>query len=151
MRCRKSDSCIQIQNVSAWYTQITGEAGWTIKIFDQDQKINRWNDRWLRRHPKDFLTVIHIKFPETMMVPGGMSNGEWCHEFSLFSRSLSINVDDYKGVLVSVVRPFLDRYREKRKTIHPTNKTLHRLIRPSRHKNERLAIFTITSLAKNVS
>lgn len=61
-----------------------------------------------------------------------------------FSRCLSINVDDYK--------PFFGgRNREKRKTVHPTNKTRQRLIRPRRHKNERITIFTITSPAQNVS
>ncbi|EFN87647.1 hypothetical protein EAI_01466, partial [Harpegnathos saltator] len=38
------------------------------KNFDQDQKINRRNDRWLCSHPTEVPRVMHTKFPATVMV-----------------------------------------------------------------------------------
>jgi len=46
------------------------------KNFDQDQKINRRNDRWLCADPSDVPRVMHTKFPATVMVLGVVSNKE---------------------------------------------------------------------------
>ncbi|XP_014484223.1 PREDICTED: uncharacterized protein LOC106749367 [Dinoponera quadriceps] len=44
------------------------------KNFDQDQKINRRNDRWLCADPSDVPRVMHTKFPATVIVLGAVSN-----------------------------------------------------------------------------
>ena len=46
------------------------------KNFDQDQKVNRRNDRWLCADPSEVPTVMHTKFPATVMVFGVVSNEE---------------------------------------------------------------------------
>ena len=44
------------------------------KNFDQDQKVNPRNDRWLCRDPSELPTVMHTKFPATVMVVGVVSS-----------------------------------------------------------------------------
>ena len=44
------------------------------KIFTQDQKTNRQNDRWLCSDPKDVPIVMHTKFPASVMVLGVISS-----------------------------------------------------------------------------
>lgn len=44
------------------------------KNFDQHQKVNQRNDRWLCSDLKDIPVVMHTKFPATMMLLGVLSN-----------------------------------------------------------------------------
>ena len=44
------------------------------KNFDQDQKINQRNDRWLCQDPADVPHIMHTKFPATVIVLDIVSN-----------------------------------------------------------------------------
>ena len=52
------------------------------KNFDQDQKVNRRNDRWLCVDPSEVPHVMHTKFPATVMVLGVVSNEGHVHPTS---------------------------------------------------------------------
>ena len=44
------------------------------KNFVQDQKVKRKNDRWLCKGPDEVMTVMHTKFPASVMVLGVVSS-----------------------------------------------------------------------------
>ena len=68
------------------------------KYFDQDQKINRRNDRWLCGDPSDVPHVMHTKFPATVMVLGVVSNEGHVIPLHFFAAT-------YTEVLEAVVKP----------------------------------------------
>lgn len=66
------------------------------KNFDQDQKVNRRNDRWLCKSPDEVPRVMHTKFPSTVMVLGVVSSeGDVMPPF-FFQRGLRVNAS-YQG------------------------------------------------------
>ena len=58
------------------------------KNFDQDQKVNQRNDRWLCADSTEVPTVMHTKFPATVMVFGVVSREGHIISSSLFSTGL---------------------------------------------------------------
>lgn len=78
------------------------------KNFDQDQKINRRNDRWLCSEPTEVPRVMHTKFPATVMVLGVVSNEGHVMPPHFFSQGLRVNAAAYIEVLESVVKPWID-------------------------------------------
>jgi len=73
------------------------------KNFDQDQKVNRRNDRWLCADPSEVPHVMHTKFPATVMVLGVMSNEGHVIPPHFFSQGLRMNAA-YIAVLEAVVK-----------------------------------------------
>lgn len=65
--------------------------------FDQNQKVNYKNDRWLLKGPKDVPTVMHIKFLSA----------------HLFLQGLRVNATDVKESFEALYREC-----EKRKIVH---------------------------------
>lgn len=78
------------------------------KNFDQDQKVNRRNDRWLCKSPDEVPRVMHTKFPSTVMVLGVVSSeGDVMPPF-FFQRGLRVNASEYIKVLEDTVKPWMD-------------------------------------------
>ncbi|XP_046868909.1 uncharacterized protein LOC124461437 [Drosophila willistoni] len=78
------------------------------KNFDQDQKINRRNDRWLCSNPTEVPVVMHTKFPATVMVLGVVSNKGHVMPPHFFSQGLRVNSAAYIEVLETVVKPWIE-------------------------------------------
>jgi inhibitor of nuclear factor kappa-B kinase subunit alpha len=78
------------------------------KNFDQDQKINRRNDRWICRDPEDVPIVMHTKFPASIMVLGVVSSDGDVMPPHFFETGLRLNADKYIDVLATVVKPWMD-------------------------------------------
>lgn len=91
------------------------------KNFDQSQNVNQ------------MLMVLEVVSDEVDVMPP-----------HFFPQGFRVNVTDYKVVL-KVVCEALDRGCEQRKTGYPPTKLYH-LTRPKQTKNERVGLFTITSL-----
>ena len=84
------------------------------KNFDQDQKINRRNDRWLCSNPTEVPRVMHTKFPATVMVLGVVSNEGHIMPPHFFQQGLRVNAVAYIEVLETVVKPWIDSVRGDR-------------------------------------
>lgn len=84
------------------------------KNFDQDQKVNRRNDRWLCNDPSEVPTVMHTKFPATVMVLGVVSNEGHVMPPHFFRQGLRVTSAAYIEVLDTVVKPWIDRVRNGR-------------------------------------
>ena len=78
------------------------------KNFIQDRKVNRQNDRWLCEDPSDVPTVMHSKFPASVMVLGVVSSEGHVMPPYFFPKGLRISADDYINVLSTVVKPWMD-------------------------------------------
>ena len=78
------------------------------KNFDQDQKVNRRNDRWLCSDPSEVPRVMHTKFPATVMVLGVVSNEGHVMPPHFFPQGLRVNSTAYIEVLKTVVKPWID-------------------------------------------
>lgn len=79
------------------------------KNFDQDQKVNRRNDRWLCQDPADVPHVMHTKFPATVMVLSIVSNKGDVMPPYFFEKGLRVNAEGYVAVLRDVVKPWIDQ------------------------------------------
>lgn len=78
------------------------------KNFVQDQKVNRRNDRWLCQTAGEVPTVMHTKFPASVMVLGVVSSeGDVMPPF-FFRQGLRVNAASYTEVLETVVKPWMD-------------------------------------------
>lgn len=84
------------------------------KNFDQDQKVNRRNDRWLCKYPDDVPRVMHTKFPATVMVLGVISSEGDVMPPHFFENGLRVNTDVYVKVLRDVVKPWMDAIADRR-------------------------------------
>ena len=84
------------------------------KNFDQDQKVNRRNDRWLCQDPEDVPHVMHTKFPATVMVLSVVSNQGDVMPPHFFKKGHRVNAEEYVKVLRDVVKPWIDRVAEGR-------------------------------------
>lgn len=95
------------------------------KSFDQDQKVNRRNDRCLCGDTKDVPKVMRTKFPAIVMILEVVSNKTDVMPPHFFPQGLRVNcANDKAGVDVGCVT--LNRECGQRKTVHlPTS-----LIRP---------------------
>ena len=78
------------------------------KNFDQDQKINRRNDRWLCKDPDEVPRIMHTKFPATIMVLGVVSSEGDVMPPHYFLKGQRVNAADYINVLRDVVKPWMD-------------------------------------------
>ena len=79
------------------------------KNFIQDRKVNRQNDRWLCEDPSDVPTVMHSKFPSSVMVLGVVSSEGDVMPPHFFVQGLRINADSYIETLATTVKPWMDR------------------------------------------
>ena len=79
------------------------------KNFDQDQKNNRRNDRWLCADPSEVPRVMHTKFPATVMVLGVVSSEGHVMPPYFFPQGLRVNAAGYLDVLKAVVKPWIDK------------------------------------------
>lgn len=77
------------------------------KNFVQDQKVNRRNDRWLCKGPDEVSTVMHTKFPASVMVLGVVSSEGDVMPPHFFSQGLRVNAAAYTEVLDRVVKPWV--------------------------------------------
>lgn len=77
------------------------------KNFDQDQKVNRKNDRY--SNSSEVPHVMHTKFPATVMVLGVVSSEEHVMSPHSFPQGLRVNAVGYIEVLETVVKPWIDR------------------------------------------
>ena len=84
------------------------------KNFDQDQKVNRTNDRWLCSDPTEVPTVMHTKFPSSVMVLGVVSNEGHVMPPHLFQEGIRVNAAGYIRVLETVVKPWIDQVAQGR-------------------------------------
>ena len=84
------------------------------KNFDQDQKVNRKNDRWLCSDPTEVPTVMHTKFPSSVMVLGVVSSEGHVMPPHFFQEGLRVNAAGYIRVLKTVVKPWIDRVAQGR-------------------------------------
>ena len=75
------------------------------KHFDQEQKINRRNDRCLCGDPSDVPHVVHTKFPGTVMVLEVVNNEGHVIPPHFFRQGLRMNSATYIEVLEAIVRP----------------------------------------------
>lgn len=78
------------------------------KNFDQDQKANRRNDRWLCKDPDDVPRVMHTKFPATIMILGVISSEGDVMPPYFFERGTKLTAAQYIQVLRDVVKPWMD-------------------------------------------
>jgi transposase len=78
------------------------------KIFSQDQKTNRQNDRWLCSDPKDVPIVMHTKFPASVMVLGVISSKGDVMPPHFFETGQRVNAKQYIEVLDTVVKPWME-------------------------------------------
>jgi len=74
------------------------------KNFDQDQKVNRRNDR-LCADPSEVPHVMHTKLPATVMVLEVVSNERHVMPSHFFPQGLRVNATAYIAVLEAVVKP----------------------------------------------
>ena len=79
------------------------------KNFNQDQKVNRKNNRWLASDRHEVPIVMSTKFPTTTMVLGVVSNEGDVMPPHFFAKGLKINTEEYLKVLKEVVKPWMDR------------------------------------------
>lgn len=79
------------------------------KNFDQDQKINSRNDRWLCKTIEDVPVVMRTKYPATVMVLGVVSSEGHVMQPYFFEKGARLNAERYVEVLKDVVKPWMDR------------------------------------------
>ena len=78
------------------------------KNFDQDQKVNRRNDRWICRSPEEVPVIMKTKFPLTIMVLGIISSDGDVMPPHFFEPGTRLTADSYVDVLTNVVKPWMD-------------------------------------------
>lgn len=79
------------------------------KNFDQDQKVNSRNDRWICKDPTEVPVVMHTKFPATVMVLGVISSEGDVMPPYFFEQGHRVNAVAYIHVLETVVKPWMDQ------------------------------------------
>lgn len=87
------------------------------KNFIQDRKVNRQNDRWICEDASDVPTVMHTKFPASVMVLGVVSSDGDVMPPYFFEQGLKINAAVYIHVLETVVKPWMDRVADGREYV----------------------------------
>jgi len=78
------------------------------KNFILDRKVNRHNNRWICEDPSDVPTVMHTKFPSSVMVLGVVSSEGDVMPPHFFEQGLRVNADVYIHSLQTVVKPWMD-------------------------------------------
>lgn len=84
------------------------------KNFDQDQKVNRRNDRWMCKDPSEVPRIMQNKFPASVMVLGVVSSEGHVMPPHFFPQGLRVNSAAYIEVLKTVVKPWIDSVRNGR-------------------------------------
>ena len=79
------------------------------KNFNQDQKVNPKNNRWLCDDPRDVPIIMKTKFPATVMTMGVVSNKGDVMPPYFFEAGLKINTEVYLDLLSTVVKPWMDQ------------------------------------------
>ncbi|QQP52246.1 Transposable element tcb2 transposase, partial [Caligus rogercresseyi] len=79
------------------------------KNFNQDQKVNKKNNRWLCSDPSEVPIVMATKFPATVMVLGVISNKGDVMPPHVFEAGLRVNSKVYLDVLKNIVKPWMDQ------------------------------------------
>lgn len=79
------------------------------KLFTQDQKVNRRNDRWLCSSASEVPTVMHTKFPSSLMILGVVSNEGHVMPPYFFPQGLRINASVYIEALDTCVKPWIEK------------------------------------------
>jgi len=79
------------------------------KNFNQDQKVNSRNNRWLCEDPSEVPIVMKTKFPATVMTMGVISNEGDVMPPHFFEAGLKVNTDVYLDLLSNVVKPWMDQ------------------------------------------
>jgi AraC-like DNA-binding protein len=77
------------------------------KNFNQDQKVNRQNDRWLCADSANVPRVMSTKFPAHIMVLGVVSSEGHVMPPHFFEKGLKVTADVYIDVLERVVVPWM--------------------------------------------
>lgn len=78
------------------------------KVFNQDQKINSRNNRWLCQEISEVPIVMQTKFPASVMVLGVVSNEGDVMPPHFFDKGARINAALYINTLETVVKPWMD-------------------------------------------
>ena len=78
------------------------------KNLDEEQIVNRRNDRWLCADPSDVPRVMHTKFPATVMVLRVVSNEGHLMSPQLLPKRLRVNSAAYIEALETVVKLWID-------------------------------------------
>ena len=79
------------------------------KIFTQQQKVNRRNDRYLTDDAEEVPVVMSVKFPANVMVLGVVSSEGDVMPPHIFEKGIRVNSEVYIDVLKKVVKPWMDR------------------------------------------
>lgn len=79
------------------------------KHFDQDQKVNSRNDRWICKSIEEVPVVMKTKFPASVMVLGVISSEGDVMAPHFFEKGLRLNAETYIKVLKDVVKPWMDQ------------------------------------------
>ena len=78
------------------------------EMFTVERAVNRQNDRWLARDPKDVPIVGRTKLPQSVQVVGVVSSEGDVIPPYFFRRGQRINADVYLNVLSTLVKPWMD-------------------------------------------
>lgn len=78
------------------------------KIFTQQQKVNRRNDRYLTDDFEEVPIVMCVKFPVNVMVLGVVSSEGDVMLPHIFDKGSKLNSEAYIEVLKNVVKPWMD-------------------------------------------
>jgi hypothetical protein len=81
------------------------------KNFNQDQKVNKRNNRWLYSDPTEVPIVMSTKFPATVMVLWVVSNERDVMPPHIFPKGLRVNTAECIKVLDKVFKPWMVRSR----------------------------------------
>ena len=78
------------------------------KNFQQDQVVNRRNDRWLCADITEVPVVMRTKYPQTLMVLGVVTSEGEVMPPHIFERGSRLNAEGYIHVLSTVVKPWIE-------------------------------------------
>lgn len=77
------------------------------KHFVQDLEVNQRNDRWLCKTSEEVPTVMHTKFPASVMVLGVVSSEGDVKPPHFFRQGAKVNAVAYTDVLNTVAKPWI--------------------------------------------
>lgn len=84
------------------------------KNFQQDQVVNKQNNRWLCKNINEVPIIMKTKFPAAIMVMGVVSNEGDIMAPHFFSKGLRLNSDTYLEVLKDIVVPWMKQVANER-------------------------------------
>ena len=92
-----------------------------VKNFDQDEKINIRNDRFLCQDPYEVSRIMYNKFSTTLMVLEVVSHKGYVIPPYFFPQRLRVNSTAYIEVLQVVIKPWIESVQNKRPNIFQQN------------------------------